>query len=127
VITDITVYHSLNGLSVAIVSHAKLFIRALSIPLIRQLFTKRFLQVGSPAVQQVVGGKSFFNLFIKATQHPSSGIYTGSIVYAATSFFDILPDHYKRKQIALYNPREAPILDHYRLKVPRVRQALETI
>ncbi|KIM89733.1 hypothetical protein PILCRDRAFT_812533 [Piloderma croceum F 1598] len=51
----------------------------------------------------------------------------GSIVYAATSFFDILPDHYKRKQIALYNPREAPILDHYRLKVPRVRQALETI
>jgi hypothetical protein len=56
----------------------------------------------------------------------SQGIYTGQIVYAATSFVDILPDHYKRKEITLYNPREAPILDHYRLKVPRVRQALET-
>lgn len=54
------------------------------------------------------------------------GIYTGQIVYAATSFVDILPDHYKRKEITLYNPREAPILDHYRLKVPRFRQALET-
>jgi len=67
------------------------------------------LFIRSPAVQQVV-----------------EGIYTGRIIYAATSYFDILPDPYKRKQVTLYNPREAPILDHYRLKVPRVRQALET-
>lgn len=55
------------------------------------------------------------------------GINGGQIVYSPTSFLDIIPDHYKRKEISLYNPAEAPLLDHYRLKVPVYRHALETI
>jgi hypothetical protein len=82
--------------------------------------------LGSPAVQQVVDGICPPDSVSYSLTLLRAGIYTGKIIYAATSYFDILPDHYKRKQITLYNPREAPILDHYRLKVPRVRQALET-
>lgn len=32
---------------------------------------------------------------------------------------------YKRKTIHFYDPRKAPLLDHYRLKVPAVRSVLE--
>lgn len=38
---------------------------------------------------------------------------------------DIIPDHYKLKPISLYNPREGPLLDQYRLLVPRTRNILE--
>lgn len=38
---------------------------------------------------------------------------------------DILPDHYKQKPISLYNPRQAPIFNQYRLMVPRTRNYLE--
>ena len=115
--------------SVAIVSNAKLFIRALIVPpnlrLLNQLIGPS--PPGSPAVQQVVGGIMHVCNLSNNLTLSQPGIYTGTIIYAATSYFDILPDHYKRKKITLYNPRAAPILDHYRLKVPRVRQALETI
>ena len=52
-------------------------------------------------------------------------IYQGRVVYTPSSFIDILPDHYKRKPIALYDPRDAPLLNQYRLVVPRTRNILE--
>jgi hypothetical protein len=51
--------------------------------------------------------------------------YEGRVVYTPTSFIDILPDHYKQKPISLYNPRKAPMLNQYRLIVPRTRNILE--
>jgi hypothetical protein len=47
------------------------------------------------------------------------------VVYTPTSFIDILPDHYKHKPVSLYNPRKAPILNQYRLIVPRTRNYIE--
>jgi hypothetical protein len=38
---------------------------------------------------------------------------------------DIIPDRYKQRPISLYNPREAPLLNQYRLVVPRTRNYLE--
>lgn len=38
---------------------------------------------------------------------------------------DIIPDRYKQKPISLYDPREAPLLNQYRLIVPRTRNILE--
>jgi hypothetical protein len=38
---------------------------------------------------------------------------------------DIIADRYKQRPISLYNPREAPLLNHYRLVVPRTRNYLE--
>ena len=38
---------------------------------------------------------------------------------------DIIADRYKQRPISLYNPREAPLLNQYRLVVPRTRNYLE--
>ena len=52
-------------------------------------------------------------------------IYQGQIVYTPTTFIDMLPDHYKSKSVTLYDAGAAPLLDQYRLIVPRNRNALE--
>jgi hypothetical protein len=44
-----------------------------------------------------------------------------------TTYLDLIPDHYKHKPIALYDPRKAPLLNHYRLIVPRTRNVIEVI
>ncbi|KAH9935085.1 hypothetical protein B0H21DRAFT_780893 [Amylocystis lapponica] len=50
---------------------------------------------------------------------------SGKIVYQADSSRSILSDTYKRTPIHFYDPHKAPLLDHYRLKVPAVRSVLE--
>ena len=54
-------------------------------------------------------------------------IYQGRVVYTPTTFIDMLPDHYKSKSVTLYDAAAAPLLDQYRLIVPRNRNALEII
>ncbi len=54
-------------------------------------------------------------------------IYVGQIVYTPSSFLDMIPDRYKQKPIALYEPRSAPLLNQYRLMVPRTRNVLEIL
>ncbi|GJE91189.1 ion transporter [Phanerochaete sordida] len=65
--------------------------------------------------------------FIKssACQKVIDGIWSGKIVYQADSSRSILSDTYKRNPIHFYDPYKAPLLDHYRLKVPAVRSVLE--
>ncbi|KAI0343039.1 hypothetical protein BDW22DRAFT_1316922, partial [Trametopsis cervina] len=67
--------------------------------------------------------------FIKsaACQKVIDGIWSGKIVYQADSSRSILSDTYKRTPIHFYDPHKAPLLDHYRLKVPAVRSVLEYI
>lgn len=67
--------------------------------------------------------KSF--LSTSACQKIVDGVYRGRITYTPTSFIDILPDHYKHRGISLYDPRRAPLLNQYRLIVPRTRNILE--
>ncbi|KAI0705213.1 hypothetical protein BC835DRAFT_1314998 [Cytidiella melzeri] len=66
-------------------------------------------------------------LFIKssACQKVIDGIWIGKIVYQADSSRSILSDTYKRTPVHFYDPHKAPLLDHYRLKVPAVRSVLE--
>ncbi|KAI9666242.1 MAG: hypothetical protein M1821_004177 [Bathelium mastoideum] len=52
-------------------------------------------------------------------------IYKGQIIFTPTAWLDILPDHYKNRPISLYDPRKAPLLNQYRLMVPRTRNILE--
>ncbi|QRW16901.1 hypothetical protein RhiXN_04903 [Rhizoctonia solani] len=54
-------------------------------------------------------------------------IYWGHIVYQASSDHSILADTYKLKPIHFYDPHRAPLLNHYRLKVPVIRGVLEYI
>ncbi|KAF9511363.1 hypothetical protein BS47DRAFT_1298922, partial [Hydnum rufescens UP504] len=65
--------------------------------------------------------------FIKssATQKIINAIWAGKIIYQAESDHAILADTYKRAPVHFYDPMRAPLLDHYRLKVPAVRAVLE--
>ena len=60
-----------------------------------------------------------------ACQKVVDAVYRGRVVYTPNAFIDILPDHYKHKPIALYDPRKAPLLNQYRLIVPRSRNIIE--
>ncbi|KAI9686452.1 MAG: hypothetical protein M1820_010625 [Bogoriella megaspora] len=71
----------------------------------------------------ITESKSF--LSAAACQKIVDAVYKGRIIYTPTSFIDILPDHYKSRPISLYDPRRAPILNQYRLIVPRTRNIIE--
>ena len=58
-------------------------------------------------------------------QRVLEAIWAGDIIYSPTSFIDLLPDLYKKKPISLYDPAHAPLLNHHRLIVPRIRAGLE--
>lgn len=60
-----------------------------------------------------------------ACQKVMDAIYVGRIVYTPSSFLDILPDYYKHKPITLYHPEKSPLLNQYRLMVPRTRNYLD--
>lgn len=62
-----------------------------------------------------------------ASQKVIDAVYRGRIVYTPTAFLDILPDNYKHKPISLYDPRRAPLLNQYRLVVPRTRNLIEVV
>ena len=65
-------------------------------------------------------------LATSACQKIVENVYRGRIIYTPTSFIDILPDHYKNRGISLYDPRRAPLLNQYRLLVPRTHSFIET-
>ncbi|KAH6675386.1 nonselective cation channel [Plectosphaerella plurivora] len=61
--------------------------------------------------------------FISSTgcQRVVEAVYHGRIVYTPNSVVDILPDHYVHQPVTLYDPTRAPLLNHRRLIVPRLR------
>ncbi|TVY60708.1 Calcium channel, partial [Lachnellula suecica] len=78
-----------------------------------------------PALEIAIISQSKLFLSSTACQKVVAAIYEGRVVYTSTSFIDLLPDHYKQKPITLYNPRNAPIFNQYRLVVPRTRNIIE--
>ncbi|KAG8961713.1 hypothetical protein FRC03_005040 [Tulasnella sp. 419] len=79
------------------------------------------------AIEMAIVGQA--KRFIKsdAAQKVIDAIWAGKIVYQAESDHAILSDTYKLHPLHFYDPRKAPLLDHYRLKVPAVRSVLEYI
>ncbi|KAJ7708673.1 hypothetical protein B0H17DRAFT_1165735 [Mycena rosella] len=77
------------------------------------------------AIEMAIVGKA--KRFIKSSscQKVIDGIWSGRYVYQAESSHSILSDTYKRTPIHFYDPHKAPLLDHYRLKVPAIRSVLE--
>lgn len=57
----------------------------------------------------------------------TNAIYQGRVIYTPSGLLDLIPDHYKQKPISIYDPREGPLLNQYRLIVPRTRNILELI
>jgi hypothetical protein len=71
----------------------------------------------------ISASKSF--LASSACQKVVDAIFRGKLVYTPNSFIDIIPDHWKKRPISLYDPRRAPLLNQYRLIVPRTRNLIE--
>ncbi|KAJ7274546.1 hypothetical protein B0H12DRAFT_1228255 [Mycena haematopus] len=59
------------------------------------------------------------------TQKVVNDIYTGRIVFSTSTTRSMLADNYKPKAITIYDSRDAPFLDHYRLRVPKYGAILE--
>ena len=59
-------------------------------------------------------------IFIKSSpcQKVIDAIWNGKCVYTAESSHSLLSDTYKRAPIHYYDPRKAPLLDHYRSAPP---------
>ncbi|KAG8706528.1 hypothetical protein FRC08_001003, partial [Ceratobasidium sp. 394] len=83
-------------------------------------------RVGNAIEMAIVGNAKRF-IKSSACQKVIDDIYWGRIVYQASADHSILADTYKLKPIHFYDPHRAPLLDHYRLKVPVVRSVLEYI
>lgn len=79
------------------------------------------------ALEVAILSESKLFLSHSACQKVVDAIYTGRVVYSPTAFFDFLPDHYKHKPISIYDPGRAPILNQYRLAVPRIRNVIEVV
>lgn len=80
-----------------------------------------------PALEVAILSESKLFLSSTSCQKVIDAVYGGLIIYTPSSFMDIIPDRYKQKPISLYNPREASLLNQYRLIVPRTRNILEII
>ncbi|SPO03183.1 related to YVC1 Vacuolar cation channel [Cephalotrichum gorgonifer] len=78
------------------------------------------------ALELAILSESKIFISSQACQRVVNAVYQGQVTYTPLSFVDILPDHYKYRPISLYDPRRAPLLNHYRLIVPRSRNVIET-
>ncbi|KAK3903250.1 hypothetical protein C8A05DRAFT_43495 [Staphylotrichum tortipilum] len=78
-----------------------------------------------PALEVAILSESRIFLASTSCQKIVDAIYEGRVIYTPSSFMDIIADRYKQRPISLYNPREAPLLNQYRLVVPRTRNYLE--
>ncbi|KXX74028.1 Calcium channel YVC1 [Madurella mycetomatis] len=78
-----------------------------------------------PALEVAILSESRVFLASTSCQKVVDAIYQGRVIYTPSSFMDLIPDRYKQRPISLYNPREAPLLNHYRLVVPRTRHFIE--
>ena len=52
-------------------------------------------------------------------------IYTGRVVFSSTGSRSMLADNYKPRAIEIYDVSKAPLLNHYRLRVPKYGAILE--
>lgn len=81
-------------------------------------------RVGNGIEMAIIGRAKRF-IKSSACQRVIDSIWSGKCVYQAKSSHSILSDTYKETPIHFYDPHKAPLLDHYRLKVPAVRSVLE--
>ncbi|KAI0596980.1 nonselective cation channel [Biscogniauxia sp. FL1348] len=74
----------------------------------------------------ILSGSRYF-LSSTHCQKVINAIYIGQVIYTPSTFLELIPDRYKQKPISLYQPHKEPILNQYRLIVPRTRNVLEII
>jgi acyl-CoA dehydrogenase len=80
-----------------------------------------------PALEVAILTESKHLLSSPTCQEVVSAIWEGRIIYTPSTYWNIIPDYYKLKPISLYDPRDSPLLNQYRLTVPRTRNILDSI
>ncbi|KAJ8586944.1 hypothetical protein M405DRAFT_822499 [Rhizopogon salebrosus TDB-379] len=71
------------------------------------------------AIEMAIATKAKTFLASPLVQSVVNDMYNGRIIVSIVSNRSMVADNYKQRATAMYDPRTAPILDHYRLRVPR--------
>ncbi|TFK75139.1 receptor-activated Ca2+-permeable cation channel [Pluteus cervinus] len=86
---------------------------------------KNAIDTQESAIEMAVSTHAKAFLSASTSQQVINDIYYGRVIFTTTAAHSILADNYKSREIEIYNPRRAPFLNHYRLRVPRYRTILE--
>ncbi|KAI1083176.1 nonselective cation channel [Whalleya microplaca] len=78
-----------------------------------------------PALEVAILSGSKYFLSSTHCQKVIDAIYIGKVIYTPSTFLNTIPDRYKMRPISLYEPQKEPLLNQYRLIVPRTRNMLE--
>ncbi|KAF9234138.1 hypothetical protein BU15DRAFT_53008 [Melanogaster broomeanus] len=71
------------------------------------------------AIEMAIGTKAKSFLASTIVQSVVDDMFTGRIAFTIAANRSMVADNYKQRAIAMYDCRRAPLLDHYRLRVPR--------
>ncbi|KAF8640326.1 hypothetical protein AX16_010221 [Volvariella volvacea WC 439] len=84
-------------------------------------------EMNSPrtALEMAISTKAKEFLSSPVSQKVVNDIYSGHVVFSVAGTRSVLADNYKPRAIEIYDSRKAPLLDHYRLRVPRYGAILE--
>ncbi|EJD49556.1 receptor-activated Ca2+-permeable cation channel [Auricularia subglabra TFB-10046 SS5] len=77
------------------------------------------------ALEAAISTKSKYFLSSALVQKVIYDIWAGNIEFSTISNRAVLRDNYKTRQIEFYDCRKGPILNHYRLRVPKYGAILE--
>ncbi|KAJ7475729.1 receptor-activated Ca2+-permeable cation channel [Mycena latifolia] len=80
---------------------------------------------GQSALEMAISTQAKHFISSPVSQKVVNDIYTGRIVFSTATTRSMLADNYKPKAITIYDSRDAPFLDHYRLRVPKYGAILE--
>ncbi|CAK5268564.1 unnamed protein product [Mycena citricolor] len=89
------------------------------------LGSKDQLQDGQSALEMAISTNAKHFVASPVTQKVVNDIYSGRIVFSTATHRSMLADNYKPRAITIYDSRDAPFLDHYRLHVPKYGAILE--
>lgn len=79
------------------------------------------------AIEVAIATKAKTFLASAIVQSVVTDMYNGRIIVSIAGNRSMVPDNYKQRAIMLYDPRTAPMLDHYRLRVPRYSAILHFV
>lgn len=79
------------------------------------------------AIEMAIATKAKTFLASAIVQSVVFDIYNGRIIVSIAGNRSMVPDNYKQRAIMMYNPHTAPMLDHYRLRVPRYSAILHFV
>ncbi|KAJ7227072.1 receptor-activated Ca2+-permeable cation channel [Mycena pura] len=92
---------------------------------VKQVLHSNAVNDAQSALEMAISTQAKHFIASPVSQKVVNEIYSGRIVFSSASTRSMLADNYKPKAITIYDCRDAPFLDHYRLRVPKYGAILE--